>query len=328
MGFTLLFECQGRRKPQKADKSLVPRFLCTYIKNRWDKSKSNFNLSAFWADIKQKNMKRTKLLMTVLLIVALAGYGTAKSQRGQKTQRPTTTIISINSNPEGAKVIVNGKTLDTSTPCTVAIPLHIHNGVIVKTDAEKQEFAKNIQTKIIFIKDGYVQGEEIHQPIVTWQRSMGKQIATNITYPDGVFHSFKRQSNESKAYADDPTIRAGEAKTVVSRDNPGGTALERTIVRWYFDSSPRGARIFWRVISSVPDMVKNTNELYMTSTPYEETRSFNILGLTYENSRDVTIEIKVSSPGYHDQVKRYNVRQAIDQQEISGFFDLVKIVQQ
>jgi hypothetical protein len=27
---------------------------------------------------------------------------------------------------------------------------------------------------------------------------------------------------------------------------------------------------------------------------------------------------------YHDQVKRYNVRQTIDQQEISGFFELVK----
>ena len=123
----------------------------------------------------------------------------------------------------------------------------------------------------------------------------------------------------------DPTIRAGEAQSMVTRDTPGQTALERTIVRWFFDSNPKGARIFWRVISSIPDQVKNTNELYLTTTPYEETRSFNILGLTYENSRDVTIEIKLSMPGYHDQVKRYNVRQAIDQQEISGFFDLVKV---
>ncbi|GHT19871.1 hypothetical protein AGMMS4957_05140 [Bacteroidia bacterium] len=90
------------------------------------------------------------------------------------------------------------------------------------------------------------------------------------------------------------------------------------------DSDPRGARIFWRVISSNPDQVKNTNELYLTTTPYEETRSFNILGLSYENSRDVTVEIKVTKSGYEDQVKRYNVRQAIDQQEIGGFFELVK----
>ena len=128
----------------------------------------------------------------------------------------------------------------------------------------------------------------------------------------------------SSPYATDPTIRAGEANNMVSRDNPGGTALERTIIRWNFDSDPRGARIFWRVVSSIPDQVKNTNETYLTTTPYEETRSFNILGLTYQNSRDVTIEIKVTRNGYYDQVKRYNVRQAIDQQEISGFFDLVR----
>ena len=46
-------------------------------------------------------------------------------------------------------------------------------------------------------------------------------------------------------------------------------------------------------------------------------------GLTYENSRDVQIEIKVVKTGYEAQVKRFNVRQAIDQQEISSFFMLV-----
>jgi len=45
--------------------------------------------------------------------------------------------------------------------------------------------------------------------------------------------------------------------------------------------------------------------------------------LTYANSRDVTIEVKVCKKGYEDQVKRFNVRQALDQQEISGFFELV-----
>lgn len=37
----------------------------------------------------------------------------------------------------------------------------------------------------------------------------------------------------------------------------------------------------------------------------------------------MTVEIKVSKRGYEDQVKRFNVRQALDQQEISGFFELV-----
>ncbi|MDR0969594.1 MAG: hypothetical protein LBM67_03555 [Lentimicrobiaceae bacterium] len=142
--------------------------------------------------------------------------------------------------------------------------------------------------------------------------------------PSSKFYNLGMCPTTSGNYVKDPTIVADEATNRVSRDNPGATALERTIIRWYFDSAPRGARIFWRVISSVPDQVKNTNELYLTTTPYEETRSFNISGLTYENSRDVTIEIKLSMPGYHDQVKRYNVRQAIDQQEISGFFDMVQ----
>lgn len=109
----------------------------------------------------------------------------------------------------------------------------------------------------------------------------------------------------------------------VSRDHAGQTDMERTIVRWYFDSDPRGARIFWRVISSVPAEVKNRNETYLMTTPFEETRSFNILGLTYENSRDVQIEIKITKRGYEDQIKRFNVCPAIDQQEISGFFELV-----
>ena len=124
-------------------------------------------------------------------------------------------------------------------------------------------------------------------------------------------------------YVEDPTIPANNGGDAVTRDNPGGTELEKIIIRWYFDSDPRGARIFWRVISSVPAEVKNTNELYLMTTPYEETRSFNIIGLTYENSRDVQIEIKITKKGYMDQVKRFNVRQAIDQQEISSFFELV-----
>ena len=138
-------------------------------------------------------------------------------------------------------------------------------------------------------------------------------------------HYEERHMTVANNYVEDPTIPSGEAGNVVTRDNPGGTDLEKVIIRWYFDSDPRGARIFWRVISSVPAEVKNTNELYLMTTPFEETRSFNILGLTYETSRDVQIEIKLTKKGYMDQVKRFNVRQAIDQQEISSFFELVPI---
>ena len=139
----------------------------------------------------------------------------------------------------------------------------------------------------------------------------------------GVSKRSLKQSNRALKLYSDTSIPQGEARKSVSRDTPGQTALEQTIIRWAIDSDPQGARVFYRVLSSIPAVVKNTNETYLMTTPYEETRAFNILGLTYENSRDVQIEIKVVKTGYEAQVKRFNVRQAIDQQEISSFFMLV-----
>ena len=127
-------------------------------------------------------------------------------------------------------------------------------------------------------------------------------------------------AHEERVVAETPVKR----EAPVSRDTPGKSSLEQTIIRWMVDSDPQGARIFYRIISSIPEQVKNTNESYLLTTPYEETRSFNILGLTYENAHNVQMEIKLMKPGYHTQIKRFNLRQAIDQQEISAFFTLVK----
>lgn len=103
----------------------------------------------------------------------------------------------------------------------------------------------------------------------------------------------------------------------------GNTALEHTIIRWFFDSTPKGADVYWRVISSTPD-VKNTNQLYLGSTPYESTEAFDIKGLTFNNSGDVQIEISCEKIGYITQKKRFNLRQAIEQKEISSKFNLVE----
>ena len=102
----------------------------------------------------------------------------------------------------------------------------------------------------------------------------------------------------------------------------GDTALEHTIIRWFVDSSPKGADVQWRVVSSTPD-VKNTNQTYLGSTPYESTESFDIKGLTFNNSGDVQIEISCEKAGYITQKKRFNLRQAIEQKEISTKFNLV-----
>ena len=228
--------------------------------------------------------------------------------------------ITLQSYPEDAKVYYNGKLICGSTPATVQIP---YNGMIMpgkkKTVNERmQRSAISSSLHLKFVKNGYVSGEEVITPTITEQKK-----SYTFSWPQSVIHEFAKKKTDP-AYENDPTIPKESAKERVSRDNAGGTSLERTIIRWYFDSAPQGARIFWRVISSVPSEVKNTNELWLGSTPFEETRSFNIQGLTYANSRDVQIEIKVKRKGYVDQVKRFNVRQAIDQQEISSFFDLVE----
>lgn len=103
----------------------------------------------------------------------------------------------------------------------------------------------------------------------------------------------------------------------------GNSALEHTVIRWYIISSPQGADVSWRVISSTPD-VANTNANYVGNTPYESTESFDIRGLTYNNSGNVQIEVTCERNGYLPQKKRFNLRQAIDQKEISAKFNLVK----
>ncbi|MDE6378021.1 MAG: hypothetical protein K2K72_04680 [Duncaniella sp.] len=103
----------------------------------------------------------------------------------------------------------------------------------------------------------------------------------------------------------------------------GDTALEHTVIRWYILSAPAGADVSWRVVSSTPD-VKNTNSTYVGTTPYETTESFDIRGLNYNNAGNVQIEISCEKAGFATQRKRFNLRQAIDQREISAKFNLVQ----
>lgn len=112
-----------------------------------------------------------------------------------------------------------------------------------------------------------------------------------------------------------------EANKSVSGD--GTTALESMVIRWYIDSSPKGADVSVRVVSSTPDVL-NTNSNYVGSTPYETTETFDIKGLTYNNSGNVQIEVVCEKAGYVTQKKRFNLRQAIDQKEISTKFNLIK----
>ena len=103
----------------------------------------------------------------------------------------------------------------------------------------------------------------------------------------------------------------------------GNTSLESTVIRWFIDSAPKGADVYTRVVSSTPD-VKNTNQNFVGSTPYEATETFDIRGLTFNNSGDVQIEITCEKAGYITQRRRFNLRQAIEQKEISTKFNLIR----
>lgn len=106
-------------------------------------------------------------------------------------------------------------------------------------------------------------------------------------------------------------------------DGDGETALEHTVLNWEVTSRPAGADVYWRIISSTPD-VKNSNKNYKSTTPYESTETFDIKGLTYNNSGNVQIEILCEKPGYLPQKKVFNLRTAIDQKSINAHFTLVK----
>lgn len=213
--------------------------------------------------------------------------------------------VALTCDPDGAAVYLNGELVSPTTPAFITL--------------NKKMADKTLMFQ--FVKKGY----ESKTVVVVFSK---KQLENNAVVYGELRKKPEPKPKTQPAPAPAPkpsetTLTVNQERQRVDRNNAGNTDFEKTIIRWFFDSDPRGARVFWRVISSVPAEVKNTNETYMTTTPIEETRSFNINGLTYANSRDVTIEIKVCKKGYEDQVKRFNVRQALDQQEISGFFELV-----
>lgn len=285
-----------------------------------------------------KNLHFSALVALLTLIMVsfnAEAYGQSKKEikRQQKAEflaglQPSQITVSFDSQPQGAKVVVDGKVIGI-TPVTAKLNVGYENNFIAVHPKSIAELKNSNKIDVKFLKEGYVIGEEELVPNVEYAFARGVAGGNKFTWPNGCFSVLQKDDSgvaeaESNAYVVDNSIPAGEAQKAVNRDNPGQTALERTVIRWYFESQPQGARIYWRIISSVPDQVKNTNELWLGNTPFEETRSFNIQGLTYENSRDVQIEIKVRRQGYLDQTKRFNVRQAIDQQEISSFFDMIK----
>lgn len=182
--------------------------------------------------------------------------------------------VALTCDPDGAAVYLNGELVSPTTPAFIT--LNKNGG----QDPDVPICQKGYESKTV---------------VVVFSK---KQLENNAVVYGELRKKPEPKPKTQPAPAPAPkpsetTLTVNQERQRVDRNNAGNTDIEKTIIRWFFDSDPRGARVFWRVISSVPAEVKNTNETYMTTTPIEETRSFNINGLTYANSRDVTIEIKV-----------------------------------
>lgn len=97
---------------------------------------------------------------------------------------------------------------------------------------------------------------------------------------------------------------------------------EPSDIHWGIDSDPSGARVFWKINSSIPSIIKSTDYLYLGVTPIDVNKPLNINGLNSENARNVIVEIKIQSKGYKTQMKTFSAELLTEQNEISWFFEL------
>ena len=169
-----------------------------------------------------------------------------------------------------------------------------------------------INPERITVLDGEAKGRQVLSPGQLIPDILDKAYEKALSDID--WHGIAR-------YLGNSTSQTDEKEKSVNGD--GSTDLEHTVIRWYIISNPQGADVSWRVVSSTPD-VKNTNSKFVGTTPYETTESFDIKGMKYNNSGNIQIEITCEKSGYLPQTKRFNLRQAIDQKEISVKFNLVK----
>ena len=277
-------------------------------------------------------MKLVKFTFIITAVLTLSACQTIK----YTAPTPEHKIIELNSVPQGASVYMNGQLVCESTPGYIEI----------ETPIRRDAWGRYVSDELIltFVKEGYETTEAVYKASKVISQAFVNQINGNITpffvgktsknlnldienlttafeWPNAVLCEMQPKTNAFNETASNTTSKAAKANKKVTGD--GSTSLENTVIRWYIDSYPKGADVFTRVISSTPD-VKNSNQNYVGTTPYETTEAFDIKGLSLNNAGDVQIEVTCEKPGYLSQKKRFNVLQAIDQKEISTKFNLVK----
>lgn len=92
-------------------------------------------------------------------------------------------------------------------------------------------------------------------------------------------------------------------------------------IKWNLKSDPPDAHVFWRAIS-INKSIQKMEKRYLGNTPVEQLNPLKIQGLSKENVADVSIEVEISKRGYQNQKKIFNLKDIIEQKEISWMFEL------
>ena len=245
-------------------------------------------------------MKRLLYIGLVLFVpILLVSCATILSGRQANVTVQTST-------GEKAKATVDGETFFINGPTKIKVD---------------RGFKKSIITAENETSEGSVEVKKGFNPVTLGNILLGGVIGLAV---DGATGAMTKPKEKVYTIAMQPRTNAVVTyKPANQVEGLGNTSLEEQIVRWDIQSRPQGADIFWRVVSKTPE-VKNTNNKYLMTTPYEATKSIDIKGLTNQTAGDVRIIIRCEKDGYHSQEKEFNVRTIIDQEEISAFFRLVK----
>ena len=97
---------------------------------------------------------------------------------------------------------------------------------------------------------------------------------------------------------------------------------EKRVVYLSVKSEPEGANVYWRIVSSTPG-VMNSNRLYLGMTPYMQTKSLNVPGLTEENIKNVSVVLEIEKEGYYDKIEHFSMVGVLNDLEINTKYRLI-----
>lgn len=225
--------------------------------------------------------------------------------------------VTINSEPSGAKVYQEGKYIGT-TPCYASLNVKTKKLVYdIDADQVRDPSRPPYSYEFTITMDGY-------EPATVYFEGQYEYHQSGWVGGGQKYYIVKPKSYKLFAVLKKDNAYASQVLTTSTNDRQQTNSEAIPTIRWHFDSDPEGAKIFWKVKSSIPNIVKNTDLLYLGETPFNETKPLNIKGLNNSNSDKVEIEIEIVKKGYIKQRKTFSGNLLINQQEISWFFDLIE----